>query len=293
VRILLTGASGFIGTPLLRMLVAQHEVLALSRREPPADAPPGVRWVAADLRDPLLAERLPSEIDAIVHLAQSELYRDFPGGASDVYEVNVHSTFTLLEHARRTGASRFVFASTGGVYGNNEQQVTEQHPVKPLNFYLSSKYAAEVLIANYRELFHTVVLRPFFVYGPGQRGMLVAALAQRVLRGEEITIEGDPGIGLNPTYVDDAVRAFAAAAGHNASGVFNVAGDEALTLRELVERIAEVAGVPAITRHAGTTEVSALLGDNRLMRDVLGAAPATSLDDGLRRVVDELQSAGS
>jgi nucleoside-diphosphate-sugar epimerase len=203
----------------------------------------------------------------------------------------VHSTFTLLEHARRIGASRFVFASTGGVYGYNEQQVTERHPVEPLNFYLSSKYAAEVLIANYRELFHTVVLRPFFVYGPGQRGMLVATLARRVIDGAEISIDGDPGIGLNPTYVDDAVRAFAAAVTHTASGVFNVAGDEPLNLRELVERLGAIAGTAPSIRHAGTASSSALLGDNSLMREVLGVAPQTTLDEGLRRVVDELRAA--
>jgi nucleoside-diphosphate-sugar epimerase len=293
VRILLTGASGFIGTPLLRTLAEQHDVHALSRRGPVAGAPDGVRWIEADLRDAGLAQRLPGELDVIVHLAQSELYRDFPGGARDVYEVNVHSTFTLLEHARRIGASRFVFASTGGVYGYNEQQVTERHPVEPLNFYLSSKYAAEVLIANYRELFHTVVLRPFFVYGPGQRGMLVATLARRVIDGAEISIDGDPGIGLNPTYVDDAVRAFAAAVTHTASGVFNVAGDESLNLRELVERLGAIAGTAPSIRHAGTSGSSALLGDNSLMREVLGVAPQTTLDEGLRRVVDELRTAAA
>ena len=70
-RILLTGASGFIGTPLLRTLAEQHQVHALSRRGPVAGAPDGVRWIEADLRDPGLAQRLPGELDVIVHLAQS------------------------------------------------------------------------------------------------------------------------------------------------------------------------------------------------------------------------------
>ena len=126
--------------------------------------------VEHDLATPAGPGILPERIDAVVHLAQSDRYRDFPGGAPDIFAINVRATFELLEYALAAGASRFVFASTGGVYGYNYDRVLETHPVSPLNFYLSSKYAAELMIANYRALLDTVVVRRSSCTDPARTG---------------------------------------------------------------------------------------------------------------------------
>ena len=74
-------------------------------------------------------------------------------------------------------------------------------------------------------------------------------LIERVANGEVVTVEGDPGLRINPIYVDDAVRVFEPALRFSGSGVFNVAGDEAVTMTELVELIGEVAGAPPTIEH--------------------------------------------
>ena len=74
------------------------------------------------------------------------------------------------------------------------------------------------------------MLRPFFVYGPGQERMLVANLMRRVLDGEEVTVVGDPGLRTTPVYVGDAVAAIGAALTTDSDGVFNIAGDEVVDL---------------------------------------------------------------
>src|SRR3954452_22781278 len=140
-RILLTGGTGFIGGYVLRALADSHEVVALSRREPPPELAGLAEWVIQDLSQPFDHAALPSSLDAVLHLAQSARYREFPDGAPDVFAVNTHGTFQLLELARAAGASTFAFTSTGGVYGYSDERLVEQAPVDPLNFYLSSKYA--------------------------------------------------------------------------------------------------------------------------------------------------------
>src|SRR3954469_3026719 len=99
-RVPVTGANGFIGSHLLPELTARQEVIALTRSGPPPEAEPLVDWVVQDLAEPLMERKLPARIDAVVHLAQSARYKEFPDGAADVYAVNVHSTFQLLEWAR-------------------------------------------------------------------------------------------------------------------------------------------------------------------------------------------------
>ena len=289
--VLLTGATGFIGRHLLRLLSAEHDVVALARGEPPKALSDHGTWVRQDLASPLDPAKLPAQVQTVVHLAQSERYRAFPEGAGDVVAVNVDAVAALADYARIAGARRFVLCSTGGVYGFRDGYAREQDPVAPAGFYPASKYAAEVLLAPYRDLFEPVVLRPFFVYGAGQRGMLVAGLAQRVLGGERVTIDGDPGLCCNPTHVRDAARAIAAAVSvQRLPGVVNVAGDEAVTLTQIVTGLAAAAGVQPLIAHAGEGSPGDLLGDNARMREALGVTPQVALHEGLREVVCELRS---
>lgn len=290
-KVLVTGARGFVGSRLLAELAPEHELVALTRAAGPPLA--GVDWVEADLSRPLEVDRLPGQIDAVVHLAQSRQFRDFPNGAVDVFAVNTAATVGLLEYARKAGARSFVFASSGGVYGFSYERFVEGDPVSPLNFYLGSKYSAELLVGNYGTLFSTVVLRPFFVYGPEQRGMLVPNLVERVLADEEVSIEGDPGLRVNPIHVDDAVRAFAPALELDRSGLFNIAGDEVVTMTELVNLIGAVTErQPKIAYH-GSSAPGDLVGDNAAMKEILGVSPRLSLRDGLRGVVEHLSAASA
>lgn len=280
-RILVSGATGFIGSYLARQLQTEHEVYALVQRYPPRYPPANLHWIEQDLTEPLDYSRLPHRVDALIHLAQSEFYKQFPGKAEHIFAVNIHGTFRLLEYARQAGAERFVFASSGGVYGSGNTRLVETDPVDPTDFYLRSKYAAEQLIASYRTFFHTVILRPFFVYGPGQQQMIVPNLARRIERGETITIEGNPGIRINPTYVEDAARAFEAALWLDGSELINVAGDEAVTITDLVALIAELMDKPVVVHHTADQQIRDLVADNTKMKEILRVQPSTWLRRGL------------
>jgi UDP-glucose 4-epimerase len=275
-RVLVTGATGLVGRRLLPVLAERHEVTALARR-PVDDFETLVTDLARDVR-------LPEGLDAVVHLAQSNRYRDWPDGAADMYAVNVDSTFQLLEQAHRSGVGHFVHASTGAVYAPSPSPLRERDPVAPDGFYARSRLAAETLVQGYADQLAAVTLRPFFIYGPEQEGMLVPSLTGRVLAGEEIAVHGDPGIAITPIHVDDAVRAVVAAVELDHSAVVNVAGGERVTLTELVGMIAEAAGREPLVRHTegGTQD---LVADITRMRELLGVTPVVSLREGLSGVV--------
>jgi nucleoside-diphosphate-sugar epimerase len=234
---------------------------------------------------PLDYSRMPGQVDAVIHLAQSKFYREFPTKAEDIFAINIHSTFALLEYARKVGANCFIFASTGGVYGYSYENFAETDPVSPLNFYLSSKYSAELLIANYQQFFRTVVYRFFFVYGPGQKGMLIPSLLDRMQKGETILIEGNPGIRINPIYVADAVRVFEPAFELKYSSLFNVAGDEIVTITDVVSLLEKVVGKQASVEYVDRRVNGDLIGDNRRMKEVLGILPRVSLFEGSHSMI--------
>lgn len=282
-KILVTGAAGFIGRRLVQTLQDNHEVFAIARSVP-ADHD-RVSWIAQDLALPLNITALPAKIDAIVHLAQSRFYRQFPEKSKDIFDVNVQSTFQLLEYARQAGADRFVYASSGGIYGFSSEKFVENDPVSTINFYLSSKYISELLIANYKHLFTTIVLRLFFVYGPGQQAMLVPSLFKKVLNGDEVLIEGNPGCRLNPIYVDDAVRAFIPTLNYKHSELFNIAGDEVISITDIVHAIGHVTSKKTIIKYISAKQAGDLIADNARMKSVLGISPRVSFQDGLKKMM--------
>jgi len=275
-KVLVTGATGFIGSHLMPRLARRHDVVALARREVV-----GARWVAQDLRDPFAFEE---PVDAVVHLAQSRRYRELPEGTADVHAVNVESTRRLLELAHRASARVFVLASSGSVYAPRDKPLVESDPVDDSNAYAASKLAAEELVADYADSFAAAVLRFFTVYGPGQHGRLVADLIERVVIGKPIAVRN---LRLSPTYVEDAVRAVEAALSVEKHVVANVAGDEAMTLAELVAAIEHLTGRTAIVEPIDDEPVS-LVGANDCLKRVLRAPPVWTFERGLAATVGAL-----
>lgn len=291
-RVLLTGATGFLGRRTLELLAAEHEPIALVRSAD--ELPKGVEAVIHDLGEPLNRGALPRSVDSIVHLAQSRRFREFPAGAADVYAVNVRTTFELLLWAQEAGAARFVLTSTGGVYDPGHEPLRETDALRPrtdgsaLANYVNSKQAAELLAASFARSLVTTVLRPFFVYGAGQDEMLVASLAGRIVAGRPITVAGDPGMRLNPIHVADAARAVVAAVEGHHPGTFNLAGERPVSLAELARLLIAAAGEGEIQHSDGSPKD--LVADTSRMREVLEVTPRTGLEQGLGELLDWLRA---
>ena len=284
--LLLTGATGLIGHSLTRRLSSTHRIWVLTHRPLLPDLFPGVLPIEQDLAVRLDYARLPKKIDAVVHLAQSRHFREFPDLMEDIFAVNTYSTLRLAEYARKAGANCFVLASTGGVYAPKKGKLVETDRITPSNFYASTKYAAELLVSNYSSFMRITFLRFFFVYGPRQRNMLIPNLVNRTKLGLPIVIEGNPGMRINPIYVDDATGVFSPILENRIHGVFNIAGDEILSITELVNLMAEISGKPANISYVDANHASDLVADNTKMKEVLGVHPQISLRQGVSEMHD-------
>ncbi|HWS31960.1 MAG TPA: NAD-dependent epimerase/dehydratase family protein, partial [Actinoplanes sp.] len=192
-RVVVTGAAGFIGSHLVGALrAAGHDVT-------------GADLAGADVRCDLATDDLRSiaDTDLILHLAGRPGVRSSWGdGAAGAHRDNVVATRRLLEAA---AGVRFVFASSSSVYGDAGRPCTEDDPVDPRSPYAESKAEAELLV---RAADNTVILRYFSVYGPRQRpDMAFHRFVEAALDGTPAPLYGDGGQSRSFTYVGDVVDA--------------------------------------------------------------------------------------
>jgi nucleoside-diphosphate-sugar epimerase len=249
-KVLLTGATGFLGRRLATLLAGRHELYCVVRSDG-TELPPGVTPVVQDLAVGLSRAGVPERIDAVCHVAQSPLYRDFPEAADAVFRVNVAATHVLLDYARAAGASRFLLASTGSVYEPYAGVLAEDAAIAPKSYYPATKLAAEALVRSYEGLFAAASLRLFCLYGRGQTIRLIPALADRFAGGRAVTLAGPDGLVQTPTHVDDAAAVFAAALEERWTGTYNAASPQPVSLRQLATLIGRRLGREARFEQAG------------------------------------------
>lgn len=271
--ILVTGARGLVGTHLLEGHGGRFRFHALERP-------------AGDLSRPIDPAALPERIDGVVYLAQSSRFREFPEGAADMFQVNVARPLELIEEARARGATHFVYASTGSVYAPGDAPLSEADPAPANGFYASSKRAAEQLLANYGPQMSVMLLRFFFVYGAGQkRDMLMPRLADSVRDGRAVSLQGQDGIRFQPLHAADAAQAAVAALSVKGSHTINVAGPEALSMREVCEAAGRRMGREPVFNADAAATPKHLVADTTLMERLLG--PATRrFEDGVADIVE-------
>jgi nucleoside-diphosphate-sugar epimerase len=280
-RILLTGASGFLGGYLAPALVAaDHEVLALVRDPSGYDAPAGVTVVEADL-ERLGAFELP-RVDAVAHFAQANV--PFPDEAVTLYRVNTLSTLELLEHARRSEARRFVYASSASVYGYGERPFREDDPAEFDNFYAVTKRSSEQLVAAYGGFFGTSVFRLVAPYGPGQTGRMIPGVIGRVRNGDPVTLNGGGRPRMNPIYVEDAVRAAVAALKLEGNHVVNVAGKDVVGIDDVARIAGEALGREPVFEQGSAYAPGDLVADASRFRDLFALVETVGIEEGIRRM---------
>ena len=287
-RILVTGANGFVGTKLIQSLSKENEVYCISRRGDSGTSHPNIRWIQQDLSKKIDYSVLPEKIDSIVHLAQSRHYREFPEKALDIFDVNDSSTLQLLDYGREVGIQSFVLASTGGVYAATSGQMREDSPLNPQGFYPLSKYIAERLVQSYAPYFSTSILRLFFIYGEGQGNMLIPNLIRSVKDGRPVTLNSETGIKITPTYVSDVVRAIGEAIKVEGHETINVSGDEVVSIAEIAQTIGEILTIQPKYEHTPNPNAMDFIVDNRKMKDLLGIVPEVSFREGLERTIRNL-----
>jgi UDP-glucose 4-epimerase len=282
-KVMLTGASGFVGGYLAPALVAAgHEVFALVRDPGSYEPPDGVTAVGADLARPLDLGSLP-QVDAVAHFAQANVA--LPDEAAALYRVNTTSTVDLLEHARRTGARRFLYASSASVYGLGERPFREDDPLSPHDLYAVSKINSEQLVAAYSRFFGTAVFRLVAPYGPGQAGRMIPGVIGRVRDGRAVTLNGGGRPRMNPIYVTDAVEAIVASLEQDGRMVVNVAGDEVASISDLARLAGEALAREPVFEERDAAVAGDVVADTTRFHELFDLHEPVRLAEGIRRMV--------
>jgi UDP-glucose 4-epimerase len=309
-RVLVTGAFGFIGTAVGRRLaLAGHDVVAVTSRPlGTVPAPPfPCRVARADLRDvasvrAALADASP---DAVCHLAGLGKVRESFEHPEEYHAVNAGGTKALLDALTATTTGRrFVFASSVTVYGVPERQpVTEDAPLLPTSPYGESKVAAEQSIetAATSGAIGAVCLRIFNASGAvagvadtDLSRVIPKALAVAAGQAGHVEVNGDGSAVRDFVHVDDVASAFLLALENGCrpgkAPAYNV-GATAASVTEILEVTAEVTGRPVpVVRSPPRSEPRVLISDHTKIGDELGWSPARS---ALREIVADAWAAAS
>lgn len=292
--VLVTGVPGVTGSSLCAVLSNRYEVHAVSRRRAPANIAASITWHQIDLTQTDFTRQLPDRVDAVVHLAQSRRFREFPAGIHDVFGVNVAAVVRLLDWARGAGARHVTIASSGSVYPPSRGVLRETDALAPraIGFYAATKVAAELLASAYVGEFIVTVLRPFFIYGPGQdEAMLVPRLIRSVRNGEPVRLSGSDGFRFTPTHVSDVVRAVAASLDAQDSHIINIGGPQVLTLRDACDVIGNAMSIEPVFERAEGEPDSDFVPDLARMHSLL-SAPTVRFEEGLATLIANGRVAG-
>lgn len=298
--VLVTGAAGFIGRHLLCRLHRLGARLTALDLEP-GERLPGVRWIRADVRDISGANPDGVRAEVVFHLAAVLGVRYAAENPAETVSVNVAGTARVLGLARSLGAARFCLLSSSEVYGEPDTlPITEDAPTRPRSVYGWSKVCVEELLQAYTYGgMQGVVIRPFNVYGPGQRDdFVVSRFIRQAREGRPLTVAGDGTQRRVFTYVDDLVTGMLLAVSRSDRpyGVFNIAGEGDISIAELAQRILPLTGsqagvvqVPleALGRHTDAEVRLRIPSIEKARRR--GYAPAIDLSEGLRRTLQPEQ----
>jgi len=303
VRVLVTGAFGYLGSAVVEVLTAGgHDVRALTSRADEALHPVSVasprskvHVLHGDVRDAEAMRRALDGVDGVCHLAALTRVREAAERLGDYKDVNELGTATVVaaavaEAARSGRAVRFVLASSGAVYGAPDVQPIPEDltPFADTHAYGLTKRAAEraVLDAPLDGRFGAVALRVFNAAGASGDGrigdaetILPKTLAVAAGSQPRLTVNGDGTAVRDFVHVRDVARAFAAALAYarpDRRGVFNV-GAVGASVLDIVAAVRAVSGRPVPVEHrASRGEVPTLLADTRRIRAELGWAPIYS-----------------
>ncbi|MBS3788179.1 NAD(P)-dependent oxidoreductase [Candidatus Bipolaricaulota bacterium] len=310
-RILITGATGYVGGNLVLKLLKNssvEEIIALGRKgekasilESEVKNPSKLDFVLGDLtKSGSLVGLGTKKIDQIIHLAAARGPSFCSENPKAAVDVNIGATYKLLDVARQENVSSFIYMSTRSIYGNQETRiVSEQATPSPNDIYGLTKYGGEVLTSNLKnESIGYIILRPSRVYGLGifmRRDNLLGRFTEQSINGDSLTIYGDGEQLVDLIHIKDLCRFIAKIVfgTHNEcwGHVYNIGGGKFPSINDLASTFKKVCkrlGLPGPGRkhveNANTRNCSPLL-DITKAKNALNCEPSVPLHQGVRELL--------
>lgn len=284
-KILIIGSKGFLGSHLFNYVKKRNgDVQGFSSSDGNAIDPH-----TGNLSDTF---SIPEGTDAVIYLAQSPYYNRATEMFPHLMSVNVVSAVKVAELSRRAKVRRFIYASTGNVYAPSFAPLSETAPLRRDNCYALSKVHAEEALSLYRNDMDITMIRPFGIYGHGQTNKLVPNLLKSLREAKTISIDRNPqntadldGLKISLCFIDDAVEMIFKLLGRSGHSCLNIAGDKAVSIRQIATLMAGYLGREAKITVLGSHRQFDLIADISLLLDTLNPA-FTSLEAGIKKVVE-------
>ena len=286
--VLVTGASGFVGSHLARRLTALGAtVIGVSRNH----------VYGIDVTDRAsLAPIIQKKPSVVFHLAGEALVENGQEAPYETFRTNVLGTLNVLELSRVYHIPRIIIASTAQVYGQGKPPLGEDDPPRPSRPYETSKTATDLLAQSYADSFHLPVVIPRFVniYGPGDTNFsrLIPKTLKYILAGNPVLIWGGKA-KREYLYIDDAVEAYLLLATMQEdklekNRIFNFGAGNPMAVMELIRRIGTLIGTPIRIKHVKEEregEIPQQYVSWEKAKRALGWKPRVSLEEGLTRSI--------
>ena len=299
---LITGGAGFLGSALSNRLIRQgHHVRVLDDLSTgdPGTLDPDIHFTRGDVNDRPKLWTLLQDIDCVYHLAARVSVPESILFPRDYNHVNVGGTATLMEAIRDAGTKRIVLASSGAIYGEQEEVSMKEsmlpHPGSP---YAVSKISAEWYVRTIGELsgVETICLRIFNAYGPGQRippahPPVIPNFIRQSLQNGTLIFHGDGSQTRDYVYVDDVVNALVSAGSVQdiETPVINIGSGTETSVRKLAKLVMDVTGgdPEEVYNPRAGSGVSRMCADISLAKEHLNYVPLIPLEMGLRLTMEK------
>lgn len=292
-KVLVTGGSGFIGSHVVDKLrdkgieVRIYDMVLPTFRK-------DVEYYQASLLDLESLGMAMMGIDAVYHLAAIADVKDVFERPHYSESINVRGTINVLEAARRSGVKRVIYASTIWVYSDAiPENVDENTPLPaPSHLYTATKLASEYYCQAYAKLYGMgiTILRYGIPYGPRARGgAVVPIFVSKILKGEPLTIAGDGSQYRRFVYVEDLAEGNVLALKSIAKNkIYNLDGNEKITIRQIVDTVQKITGIAAKTETipARPGDFGGKVVSSELAKKELGWEPRTSFEPGLKKYIE-------
>lgn len=303
-QVLVTGGAGFIGSHLVRGLLARGDGVrvldnfATGKRENLAEVIDAIELIEGDLRNPDDCGRACAGVEVVLHEGALPSVPKSVESPLDSHEANINGTFNILMAARQAGVRRVVFAASSSAYGDTPTlPKVETMPTSPLSPYAVQKLTGEHYCKAFYECFglQTLSLRYFNVFGPrqdpaSQYAAAIPAFVTAILKDEPPTVYGDGEQTRDFTHIDNVVHAnlLAADAAETHGEVLNIACGERVSVNQIIAAINKLLGKSVPSNHVDPRpgDVRHSLADVALAKEVIGFEPKILFEEGLRLAID-------
>lgn len=289
-KLVIIGSEGFIGRRLRRLCEREgHTVVGVDAIESSTSGD-----IVCDIRSAALADLLPADADAVVHLAAISRDQDCAEDLDRALGVNIGATWNVFQAARALGIPQLVFASSEWVYGDVAgQDVQREDAPIDINrltstYALTKIFAERLLDAGWQADPRTAVtiLRFGIVYGPRPANWSAVENMFHQVESGDVEVRGSLQTARRFIHVEDVCGGILAAVGQGGYDVFNISGDELVSLQDLIDRSSEILGRQPAVIERDPTAITVRNPDNQKAKKLLGWSPAIDLVHGLKTLMD-------